>query len=103
MTLASKGSRRIAVDGVSFRWSVRRRPTYCQGNGWSPLAFVAERAEHPGSLLVASLPWAHPGNWIGLPGHPVLPGTVAVGIRRAIADGWQPSLPGPAFMLSLQP
>lgn len=103
MTLASKGSRRIVVDGVSFRWSVRRRPTYCQANGWSPLTFVVERAEQPGALLVAALPWARPDNWIGSPSGPVLPGMVALGVRRAIGAGWRPSLPGPVFTLLLRP
>lgn len=28
MTVARKGSRRIVVDGVQFRWKVRSRPTY---------------------------------------------------------------------------
>ncbi|MFF0123748.1 hypothetical protein ACFYP7_31205 [Micromonospora arida] len=102
MTLAIKGSRRIAVDGVTYRWSVRRRPTYCQANGWSPLTFVVELAGQPGAVLVAALPCAHPGNWIGLPSQPVLPGTVAVGVRRALAAGWQPSRPGPAFELLLR-
>ncbi|MEV0728131.1 hypothetical protein [Polymorphospora sp. NPDC050346] len=101
MTLAIKGSRRITVDGVAFRWSVRRRPTYSQGSGWSPLTFVVEQAEQPGALLVAALPCAHPGNWFGLPSQPVLPGTVAAGVRQALTAGWQPSRPGPAFKLDL--
>ncbi|GIH01365.1 hypothetical protein Pma05_79370 [Plantactinospora mayteni] len=101
MTLVIKGSRRITVDGVTYRWSIRRRPTYCQALGWSPLTFVVERAERPGAVMVASLPCAHPGNWLGIPSQPVLPGTVAVGVRQALVAGWQPSRPGPAFELCL--
>jgi hypothetical protein len=101
MTLATKGSRRITVDGVTFRWSVRRRPTYCQANGWSPLILVVEQAEQPGAVLVALLPCAHPSNWIGLPSVPVLPATVVVGVRQALATGWRPSQPGPAFKMVL--
>ncbi|WP_199562471.1 hypothetical protein [Micromonospora deserti] len=101
MTLASKGSRRIVVDGVAFRWTVRRRPTYSQANGWSPLTFVAELAEEPGAVLVVSLPYAHPGNWIGYASAPVRPATVAAGIREALTGGWQPAKPGPAFELTL--
>jgi hypothetical protein len=63
--LARKGSRLITVGGATFRWTVRRRPTYSQANGWSPLTFVVERAERPGAILVVSLPCAHPGNWLG--------------------------------------
>jgi hypothetical protein len=99
MTLAVKGSRRITVDGVTYRWSVRRRPTYCQANGWSPLTFAVGHAEQPGPVLVVSMPCAHPGNWIGLPSQPVLPGTVASCIRQAVAAGWRPGQPGPAFKL----
>jgi hypothetical protein len=108
MTLATKGTRRIVVDGVAFRWSVRRRPTYAQALGWSPLTFVAEHAEEPGAVLITEMPGAHPrtpvpsahpGNWLGLPGRPVTPATVAAGIRRALAAGWQPTRPGPPFTL----
>ncbi|SNT29714.1 hypothetical protein SAMN05421812_104326 [Asanoa hainanensis] len=97
MTLAVKGSRRITVDGVSYRWLVRGRPTYCQGLGWTPLTFVVGHAERTGAVLVASMPCAHPSNWIGLPSQPVLPGTVASCVRRAVTDGWQPGQPGPPF------
>ena len=103
MTLARKGTRRIVVGGVAFWWVVRRRPTYSQANGWSPLTFVAQRAEEPGGVLVVALPYAHPRNWFGLPSSAVRPALVAKGIRRALADGWQPSAPGPAFKLTLDP
>lgn len=99
MTLANKGSRRITVDGVVFRWSVRRRPTCCQANGWSPLTFVVEQMGQHGALLTVSLPCAHPGNWLRLPSQPVLPGMVATQIREAVAAGWRPLHPGPPFKL----
>jgi hypothetical protein len=99
VTLASKGSRRIVVDGLAFRWLVRRRPTYCQALGWSPLTFVAELLDESGALLVVALPCAHPGNWLGLPTVSVRPAIVAAGIRKALAAGWDPHRPGPAFTL----
>src|SRR5262245_11353517 len=101
MTLARKGARRIVVDGVAFSWTVRRRPTYSQANGWSPVAFGAQQGQDAGAVLVVSLPFAHAGNWMGLPSMAVRPAQVAAGIRRALADGWQPSAPGPAFTLTL--
>lgn len=101
MTLARKGSRRITVDGIPFHWKVRGKPSYSQANGWTPLIFVVEQAERPGALLVASLPCAHPGNWLDLPAGAVVPGMVASAIKQALTDGWQPSSPGPAFMLTL--
>ncbi len=101
MTLARKGSRRIVVDGVEYRWKVRGRPTYCQGLGWSPLTFVAETTESPRALLVVEMPCAHPSNWVALPSGAVLPRTVAEAIRTGLARGWNPTSPGPAFTLTL--
>ena len=31
MSLARKGARSITVDGVTYRWTLRRRPTYDHG------------------------------------------------------------------------
>jgi len=101
VTVTRKGSRRIIVDGLEYRWLVRRRPTYCQALGWSPMTFVAELVDQPGAVLVMALPHAHPGNWLGLPSAPVLPATVATGIHQALAAGWQPRRRGPAFALAL--
>lgn len=41
MALVRKGSRLITVDGVTYRWRLRGRPTYDQGRtalteGWRP-------------------------------------------------------------------
>lgn len=101
MALARKGSRRIAVDGLEFRWLVRRKPTYCQARGWSPLTFIAELADKSGARLVVALPYAHPRNWLNLPSASVRPATVAAAIRQALSAGWQPHRPGPAFTLAL--
>jgi hypothetical protein len=101
MTLAAKDSRKITIDGVAFRWKVRGRPTYCQSNGWTPLTFVAEHAERPGALLVVTLPYARPDNWMGLRAAAVLPGTVAEAISQALSGGWRPEVPGPPFALAL--
>jgi hypothetical protein len=101
MTLARKGSRQITVGSVEYRWKVRGRPTYDQGMGWSALTFVVEQVRPSGSRLVVSLPCAHPSNWLGLPSAPVLPRTVASAITLGLENGWQPSKPGPAFLLAL--
>src|SRR5689334_4595937 len=100
MALARRGSRRIAVDGLVFRWLVRRRPTYCPPLGWSPLTLVAELADESGARLVVALPYAHPGNWLGLPSASVRPATVVEAIRQGLSAGWQPRRPGPAFTLA---
>ncbi len=101
MALTRKGARRITVDDVVYRWTVRRKPTYCQALGWSPLTFAVERTEQPGSTLVVSLPWARPDNWLALPSGPVRPGVVARAIRVALSRGWQSASPGSPFKIDL--
>lgn len=102
MALVKKRSRLIMVDGVVYRWQVRRQPTYSQALGWSPLTFVVEHAEHPGRVLVVSTPVAHPGNWLNLPTVGVRPKTVASSVRAAIAAGWVATERGSPFLLALQ-
>jgi hypothetical protein len=103
VTLARKGTRRITVDDVAYRWTVLNKTTELDGIGWSPLTFVVEHADTPGAALVVSLPDADPASWAGfperLPGS-VHPRTVAAAIRRALAQGWQPSRRGPRFLLT---
>jgi hypothetical protein len=100
MTLARKGSRTIVVDGITYRWKVRHRPTYPQGLGWTPLSYVAEQSGRSGALLVVTVPWAHPGNWVGMESAAIRPAMVAQAIRMAKTHGWRPDLPGPAFTLA---
>ncbi|GGT31803.1 hypothetical protein [Streptomyces purpureus] len=94
MALARKKSRTVVVDGVTYRWRVRRRPTYSQGMGWSTLAYAVARAEEPGSTLLVRTGRAHPGQWLGGPGAVVLPGEVARAVRTGIAAGWRPERAG---------
>ncbi|MEU7169147.1 hypothetical protein AB0A70_31595 [Streptomyces morookaense] len=99
MALPRKGSRRIVVDGVTYRWTVRGRPTYDQGLCWSPLTFAVEHADSPGTTLVVRTGRPHPGNWMGQPTEPVLPSAVADAIRTARRKGWTPEAPGSPFLL----
>jgi hypothetical protein len=98
MALTKKGARRIVVDGVEYRWVVRRKPSYSQGIG-SPLTFVVELFAAHGAVLVVTADDARPDNWLGLPSITILPAQVASCIRTALADGWQPAQPGPPFRL----
>ncbi|MFI6690134.1 hypothetical protein [Streptomyces sp. NPDC050485] len=100
MALVKKGSRRIMVDGVTYRWMLRRRPTYSQALVWSSLTYAVEHADSPsGTILVISTNQPHPSNWLVGPGSPVLPSDVADSIRTARANGWTPEKPGSPFHL----
>lgn len=97
MALTKKGSRLITVDGIVDRWRVRGKPTYDQALCERPLTFAIEQADCKGSVLLVAMPQDHPSNWIGGPPAPVLPSTVAVVVRKALAEGWRPSQSAAAF------
>ena len=101
MTLVRKGFRQIVVDGATYRWRIRHRPSYSQGNGWTPLTFAVEDATAPGTALVVRTNHARPGNWLGLPSKPVFPTDVMRAIRTARAQGWTPTASGSPFLLEL--
>ncbi|MEV8560043.1 hypothetical protein AB0478_27045 [Streptomyces sp. NPDC051917] len=95
MALPRKGARHIVVDGTTYRWRLRRRPTYAQSMAWTPGTFAVEHADSPGTTLVVTTGHAHPGNRLGhacVP--PVRPADVAVAVRRALREGWNSTSPG---------
>ncbi|WP_345189129.1 hypothetical protein [Streptomyces lavendulae] len=54
------GSRLVAVDGTTYRWQFRRRPTYDQGLVMSPLTDAVEHAQIPGTTQVITTNQAPP-------------------------------------------
>jgi hypothetical protein len=66
MSLAVKGSRLITVDGIIYRWRLRRRPSYNQACFEAPLTFAVELAGADSSVLAVEIPdVSHPGNLAG--------------------------------------
>ncbi|WP_372344086.1 hypothetical protein [Streptomyces sp. KL116D] len=99
MAIGRKGSRRIVVDGTTYRWRLRRRPTYSQGLCWSPCTYTVEHADASGATLVVTTNQPHPSNWVGAPSVAVLPSDVSVAITSALAQGWNATSPGSPFRL----
>ncbi|MEU5002634.1 hypothetical protein [Streptomyces sp. NPDC021622] len=99
MALVKKGSRHISVDGTTYRWRLRGRPTYDQGMARSPVTYAVEHADNPGTTLVITTNQPHPSNWLGTQGSPIVPAQVADSIRTALTDGWTPENPGSPFHL----
>ena len=97
MAIPKKGSRLIVVDGMLYRWRVRRKPTYSQANAWVGIAVAIERANTKGAALLVQMPQAHPGNWMGAESEPVLPSDMERFIRYALSSGWRSSEQGEAF------
>ena len=107
MALAQKGSRNLVVDGIAYRWSVRRKPTYCQEMGWGPMTFAIAAVSSGFCLLHVQTSAMRPDS-ISMPGASdkavaITPALVARSIRLALQQGWQPYKPGSAFELSLKP
>jgi hypothetical protein len=93
------GSRRLVVDGVTYLWRVRQRPTYDQGLARSPLSFCVQHASTPGTVLIVELYRPRPDNWTGKATWPLSPSEVADLVHRALAKGWHPEFEGPQFKL----
>ena len=97
MTMPSKGSRRIHVDGFEYLWLIRRKPTYDEAIGESSLVVAVELEESSGSTLLLEHSQNRSDAWV-VPGNPsVTPSVVAAGIRSAIQRGWKPHAPGKTF------
>jgi hypothetical protein len=60
VAMPGKGSRLITVDGIRYRWLIRRRPTYSQAICGAPMTVAVELAEQPASVAVLVLQHAHP-------------------------------------------
>lgn len=100
MPLRRKGSRRITVDGVDYRWRLRGRPTYCQAMGWTPCTYAVDQPERGGTTLVVTTDRLHPdAAWINGEVRPVLPAEVADNIRMGLTRGWRPADNGAPFHL----
>ncbi|MFK4223831.1 hypothetical protein [Streptomyces sp. NPDC019890] len=99
MALGRKRARRIVVDGTTYRWRLRRRPTYNQALCWTPCTFAVEHADAPGTTLVVITSQPHASNWFGRQAKPVLPCDVAHAVELALRQGWTPTAPGSPFHL----
>jgi hypothetical protein len=101
MALAVRGSRQIVVDGVAYRWKVRRRPSYAQLLGDSNLTFAVERRGGSGQVLVVDTGQVRADAAL-FPDRDaaVTPSRVAEAIRAALAAGWSPEKPGSPFRVS---
>jgi hypothetical protein len=101
MAIAKKGSRRIVVDGVPFRWSVRPRPTYTQALAQGPLSFAVEMENSGHTTLVVTIDASRPDNWVLAQSSVVTPSLVERAIRQALNQGWRPTEKGSPYAIAL--
>jgi hypothetical protein len=105
MAISKTGSRKIVVDGVSYRWNVRPKPTINIQDLGGPLTFAAERMGTKGSILVVALPQdrliIYRGESYERGQTPATPRQVADAIRKAIRAGWNPAKRGKPFQMDM--
>ena len=103
MATRKTGSRRIVVDGVAYRWRIRRKATSMQADyGTGRLHVAVERADDPGALLVLFTDRPHPQDWSTRQAAPVRPSDVAGWIRQALRAGWTAGESGRQFRLHVR-
>lgn len=96
MSVRKTGSRLITVNDVQYRWRIRRKAPYDQwAYGDGTLTISIERANDPGSVLVAHTNHPHPESVGTVTPVPITPRHVAECIRQAIAEGWKAERNGP--------
>ncbi|MBQ4810269.1 hypothetical protein A7985_07330 [Pseudoalteromonas luteoviolacea] len=97
MTIPKKGSRKVVVDSVVYRWTIRNKPIYSQGAFGSDMTAAVELAESSGAVLSITFPWLRCDSWIGYPELPITPKDIEKCIISALQNGWQPEKKGRAF------
>jgi hypothetical protein len=105
MSLPKKGSRKIVVDGLEYRWTIRRKPTYGQREykgqkSYAGMTVGIERIlETKGSILLVELYRARPdGEWL-VDKTPITPKIIEQYICTALEKGWQADRVGKPFIL----
>jgi len=103
MSLPSKGSRKVTVRDLEYRWHVRKKPTYGQAIGQTSWRVAIERsATESGSTLIVNLGLRRPDNWIAPHQTGLHPRHVRAMIEQALDAGWDPGTPGSAFEIQYQ-
>lgn len=97
MAIPKKGSRKIVVNSIEYRWTIRSKPTYGQDAFGDDMTADVELAASPGQVLSITFPWMRCDNWIGNPEVPVTPKDIEACIKGALQRGWLPQELGSAL------
>ena len=89
MAIPKKGTRKIIVNDISYRWLIRKKPTYSQALG-SKMTVAVELYNNPRSVLSITFPWMRCDNWLNYPVISVTPRDIETCIKNALRNGWHP-------------
>ncbi len=99
MGIPKKGSRKISVDGIEFRWKIRKKPSYGQAIDESNLTAAIELYDSPRTTLIVTFPFTRPDSWISPSNDSVKPSDIKDSIIQAIQKGWNPKSGSSTFHL----
>lgn len=94
MTIPKKGSRKIVVEGIEYRWKVHWRH--------SIMTSSVELYEEPKSVLSISFLWIPKKDfwdWYEVPAI-IIPQIIETCIKKAISQGWKPNEKGQTFKIT---
>ncbi len=98
MALPRKGIRSIEVEGHTYGWLIRSKPTHSQGAFQSPMTIGIQELEckNP-KVLHVTLNIDRPDNWINGHQTQITPNIIRRIIKGASEKGWEYNAGGPAF------
>ena len=99
MAILKKGSRKIVVEEIKYRWNMRRKPTHAQADYSCSVSAAVELLENPGSVLHITFT-GNNYNYDHGTEFPVTPKDVEASIKSALNKGWQPEKSGATFEFS---
>ena len=103
MAIPKKGTRKIIVQGITYRWLIRRKATYMQSDyGVGRLHVAIEHAENPGTTLLIVTDRGHPRDWGTKEIVPVTPQDISNWIIEALELNWQPEEKGSPFSVIIE-
>ena len=98
MAIPKKGTRKITVNDLAFRWLIRRKATYGQTDyGIGKLHVAVELEENPGTSLFIFTDRKHPKDYGAEKINPVKPSDISNWIKQALEIGWNPLKSGNPF------
>lgn len=103
MAIPKKGSRKIVVKDIEYRWLIRRKATYAQtAYGIGKLSVAIELAEAPGTTLLIYTDRNHPKDFHTQKVIPIIPSDIANWILQALELGWKPFRKGKQFQTLIE-
>ena len=103
MAIPKKGSRKIIVNDISYRWLIRRKATYGQVDyGIGMLHVAIELFEKAESVLVIITDKPHPHDIKTNDIVSITPKEVSNWIQEALDLGWKPLQKGPQLHVTIE-